>query len=93
MYVIQPIFHEGSSRGTPRRWRITSSSAGSARVDRRARDRDLPGGAAAALLKLYEAGRENETVMRIIEKNTRQPIEVIGDLRARSRPAARASAA
>jgi N-methylhydantoinase B len=34
------------------------------------------------LLKLYEAGRPNRTLFEIIEKNTRQPHEVIGDLRA-----------
>lgn len=34
------------------------------------------------LLKLYEAGRPNRTLFEVIEKNTRQPHEVIGDLRA-----------
>ncbi|MBL8698850.1 MAG: hydantoinase B/oxoprolinase family protein [Alphaproteobacteria bacterium] len=34
------------------------------------------------LLKLYEQGRPNETIFRIVEKNTRQPVQVIGDLRA-----------
>ena len=34
------------------------------------------------LLKLYEAGRENATLFGIIERNTRQPVEVLGDLRA-----------
>lgn len=34
------------------------------------------------ILKLCEAGRENVTLLRIIEKNTRNPIHVMGDLRA-----------
>lgn len=34
------------------------------------------------LLKLYEAGRPNETLLRVIEKNTRQPVHVLGDIRA-----------
>jgi N-methylhydantoinase B len=34
------------------------------------------------LLKLYEGGRANRTLFEIIERNTRQPHEVIGDLRA-----------
>lgn len=34
------------------------------------------------LLKLYEAGQPVESVLRIIEANTRSPVEVLGDLRA-----------
>lgn len=34
------------------------------------------------LLKLYEAGRPNATLFTMIEANTRQPAEVLGDLRA-----------
>lgn len=34
------------------------------------------------LIKLYEAGQPVEAVMRIIEANTRSPIEVLGDIRA-----------
>lgn len=33
-------------------------------------------------LKLYEAGRRNETIWAMIEKNVRIPIQVFGDLRA-----------
>ena len=47
------------------------------------------------LVKLYEGGSPNATLLRIIEANTRQPDEVLGDLRAqiaactsRRRPAA-----
>ncbi|SEG68270.1 hydantoinase B/oxoprolinase family protein [Bosea lathyri] len=34
------------------------------------------------LLKLYEAGEPAESVFRIIEANTRAPVEVLGDIRA-----------
>ncbi len=34
------------------------------------------------LLKLYEAGQPVEAVFRILEANTRSPIEVLGDIRA-----------
>jgi N-methylhydantoinase B len=34
------------------------------------------------MLKLYEAGKPNETLFQILEKNTRQPVQVLGDLRA-----------
>ncbi len=33
-------------------------------------------------LKLYEAGRRNETLIALIEKNVRLPVKVLGDLRA-----------
>jgi N-methylhydantoinase B len=33
-------------------------------------------------LKLYEAGRRNQTLMALIEKNVRLPVKVFGDLRA-----------
>lgn len=35
-----------------------------------------------APLKLYEAGKVNQTLMTIIEKNVRLPVQVFGDLRA-----------
>jgi N-methylhydantoinase B len=34
------------------------------------------------LLKLFDAGEENTTLFKVIEKNTRQPVQVLGDLRA-----------
>jgi N-methylhydantoinase B len=33
-------------------------------------------------LKLYEAGKRNETLIALIEKNVRMPVKVLGDLRA-----------
>jgi N-methylhydantoinase B len=34
------------------------------------------------LLKLYAAGRKNDTLLALIEKNVRVPVKVLGDLRA-----------
>ncbi len=34
------------------------------------------------LLKLYDGGELNQTLIAILERNTRQPVEVLGDLRA-----------
>jgi N-methylhydantoinase B len=34
------------------------------------------------LLKLYDQGKPSETLFSIIERNTRQPVQVMGDLRA-----------
>ena len=34
------------------------------------------------LLKLFDAGEENTTLFKVIAKNTRQPVQVLGDLRA-----------
>jgi len=33
-------------------------------------------------LKLYEAGKPNEGIFRLIERNSRQPVHIMGDLRA-----------
>ena len=83
MYVIQPIFHEGELEGYAATMAhhvdVGGLTPGSIAVHATEIYQE---GLRLPLLKLYEAGRENETVMRIIEKNTRQPIEVIGDLRA-----------
>ena len=83
MYVIQPIFHEGELEGYAATMAhhvdVGGLTPGSIAVHATEIYQE---GLRLPLLKLYEAGRENETVIRIIEKNTRQPVEVIGDLRA-----------
>ncbi len=83
MYVIQPIFHEGELEGYAATMAhhvdVGGLTPGSIAVHATEIYQE---GLRLPLLKLYEAGRENETVFRIIEKNTRQPVEVIGDLRA-----------
>ena len=82
-YVIKPIFIEGVVEG------YVATLAHQADVGGIA-----PGGMAVyaaevyqeglriPTLKLYEAGRLNEAIFRLIEKNSRQPVEVLGDIRA-----------
>jgi len=83
LYVIQPIFHEGALEGYAATMAhhvdVGGLTPGSIAVHA---TEIFQEGLRLPLLKLYDAGRENETVIRIIEKNTRQPVEVIGDLRA-----------
>ena len=83
LYVIQPIFHEGELEGYAATMAhhvdVGGLTPGSIAVHATEIYQE---GLRLPLLKLYEAGRENTSVFRIIEKNTRQPIEVIGDLRA-----------
>ena len=83
LYVIQPVFHEGELEGYAATMAhhvdVGGLTPGSIAVHATEIYQE---GLRLPLLKLYDAGRENETVMRIIEKNTRQPVEVIGDLRA-----------
>ena len=81
-YIVKPIFHEGVIEG----WACTmahhcdvggiapgSSPSTRPRFSRKA---CLP------VVKLYEAGKPNETLLRILEKNTRMPVQLIGDVRA-----------
>ena len=83
LYVIQPIFHDGELEGYAATMAhhvdVGGLTPGSIAVHATEIYQE---GLRLPLLKLYEAGRENTTVIRIIERNTRQPIEVIGDLRA-----------
>jgi N-methylhydantoinase B len=83
IYVIEPIFHAGALEG----WAATMAhhvdvggiAPGSIAVHA---TEIFQEGLRLPLLKLVEGGRENTPVLRILEKNTRQPVEVIGDLRA-----------
>jgi N-methylhydantoinase B len=83
IYVIRPIFHDGELEGYAATMAhhvdVGGLTPGSIAVHATEIYQE---GLRMPLLKLYEAGRENTSVIRIIEKNTRQPIEVIGDLRA-----------
>ena len=83
LYVIQPIFHAGVLEGYAATMAHHVDVGGIAPGSIAVHATEIfQEGLRLPLLKLYEAGRENETVIRIIEKNTRQPVEVIGDLRA-----------
>ena len=83
IYVIKPIFVGGALEG----WAATMAhhsdvggiTPGSVAVHATEIYQE---GLRMPLLKLFEAGRENTTLFRVIERNTRQPVQVLGDLRA-----------
>lgn len=83
IYVIKPIFIDGQLEG----WAATMAhhsdvgglTPGSVAVHATEIYQE---GLRMPLLRLFEAGRENTTLFRVIEKNTRQPVQVLGDLRA-----------
>ena len=93
IYVIKPIFLDGGSRATPRRWPTTPTSAASRPAAIAVHATEIyQEGLRHAALKLYEAGVPNATLLAILEKNTRQPVQVLGDLRAQLAACAPASA-
>jgi N-methylhydantoinase B len=83
IYVTKPIFYEGSVVGYATTLVHHTDIGGI-----------TPGGTAVhateifqeglriPLLKLHDAGRPNDTILKIIEKNVRIPKKVLGDLRA-----------
>lgn len=82
-YVVKPVFLEGELIGFVATLAHQTDVGGIA-----------PGGMAVfaseiyqeglriPLLKLYEAGRPNTAIFSLIERNTRQPVSVLGDIRA-----------
>ncbi|HTZ38312.1 MAG TPA: hydantoinase B/oxoprolinase family protein [Stellaceae bacterium] len=82
-YVIKPVFMDGRVEGYVATLAHQCDVGGIA-----------PGGMAVyaveifqegfriPILKLHEAGRPNEAIFRLIEKNTRMPVQVLGDIRA-----------
>jgi N-methylhydantoinase B len=83
IYVIKPIFDgaqlEGYACTMAHHCDVGGIAPGSTAIHATDIHQE---GLTLPLLKLYEQGRPNETVFRILEKNTRQPVQVIGDLRA-----------
>ena len=83
IYVIKPIFVDGelegyaATHGAPRRRR--RHRPGSIAVHA---TEIFQEGLRLPLLKLHDHGVENQGLLRIIEKNTRQPTQVLGDLQA-----------
>jgi N-methylhydantoinase B len=83
IYVIKPIFVDGLLEG----WAATMAhhsdvgglTPGSVAVHATEIYQE---GLRIPLMKLFDAGEENGTLLRVIEKNTRQPVQVLGDLRA-----------
>ena len=83
IYVVKPIFHEGVIEG----WACTMAhhcdvggiAPGSTAIHA---TEIFQEGLCLPVVKLYEAGKPNEMLLRILEKNTRMPVQLIGDVRA-----------
>jgi N-methylhydantoinase B len=83
IYVIKPIFVDGALEGYACTMAHHSDVGGIAPGSVAIHATEiLQEGLCIPLLDLYEEGRPNRTLFRMIEKNTRQPIQVMGDLRA-----------
>lgn len=83
IYVIKPIFVDGELEGYAATMAHHSDVGGIAPGSVAVHATEIyQEGLRIPLLKLHDAGRENATLMRVIEKNTRQPVHVLGDLRA-----------
>jgi len=83
IYVIKPIFIDGTLEGYAATMAHHSDVGGLTPGSLAIHATEIyQEGLRIPMLKLYEGGEKNETLFRIIEKNTRQPIQVLGDLRA-----------
>ena len=83
IFVFKPLYHEGKRLAfactvchhTDVGGRVAGSNASDS-------TEIYAEGLRIAPLKLYEAGKLNDTIMTFIEKNVRLPVKVFGDLRA-----------
>ena len=83
LYVIQPIFVAGTLEGYAATMAHHSDVGGIAPGSIAVHATEIyQEGLRIPLSKLYDGGVENATLFRLIEANTRQPIHVLGDLRA-----------
>jgi N-methylhydantoinase B len=83
LYVIQPIFVAGEVEGYAATMAHHSDVGGIAPGSIAVHATEIyQEGLRIPLSKLYDGGEENTTLFRLLEANTRQPIHVLGDLRA-----------
>src|SRR5712691_9691602 len=83
IFVFKPLFHEGERiafagtvcHHTDVGGRVAGSNASDS-------TEIYAEGLRIAPMKLYEAGRLNQTIMTFIERNVRLPVQLFGDLRA-----------
>ena len=96
LYVIKPVFVDGAVHGYAATMAHHSDVGGIAPGSVAIHATEIyQEGLRLPLLKLYEEGEPDRKLFRIIEKNTRSPVQVMGDLRAQlaaCRIAERASA-
>src|ERR1700722_4057189 len=83
IYIIKPIFLDGSLEGyaatMAHHCDVGGLTPGSVAIHA---TEIFQEGLRLPIVKLYERGQPNSTAFRIIERNTRQPVQVIGDLKA-----------
>ena len=83
LYVIKPVFVDGAVHGYAATMAHHSDVGGIAPGSVAIHATEIyQEGLRLPLLKLYEAGEPDRKLLRIIEKNTPLPIQVMGDLRA-----------
>ena len=83
LYVIKPLFVDGTVRGYAATMAHHSDVGGIAPGSVAIHATEIyQEGLRLPLLKLYEAGEPDRKLFRVIEKNTRSPVQVLGDLRA-----------
>jgi N-methylhydantoinase B len=83
LYVIQPIFVAGALEGYAATMAHHSDVGGIAPGSIAVHATEIyQEGLRIPLSKLYDDGVENTTLLRLLEANTRQPVHVLGDLRA-----------
>jgi N-methylhydantoinase B len=83
IYVVKPIFVDGELEGWAATMAHHSDVGGIAPGSVAVHATEIyQEGLRMPLLKLFDAGEANTTLFKVIEKNTRQPIQVLGDLRA-----------
>lgn len=83
VYVLKPIFHDGALAGfaatVAHHTDLGGIVPGSVAIYATEIQQE---GLRIPLMKLYERGEPNRALLGLVEANTRQPVEVLGDLRA-----------
>jgi N-methylhydantoinase B len=83
IYAIKPLFVDGEVEGYAATLTHHSDVGGISPGSNSVHSTEIfQEGLRIPLLKLYERGEPNRTLFKIIEKNTRLPLKVLGDLRA-----------
>ena len=83
IYIIKPIYVGDDLAGYATTMAHHSDVGGIAAGSVAIHARDIhQEGLRLPILKLYEQGEPNETLFKVIERNTRSPFQVLGDLRA-----------
>ena len=83
IYVIKPIFFAGAVEGyaatMAHHCDVGGIAPGSVAIHA---TEIFQEGLRLPIIKLYQAGQPNETAFRILERNTRQPVQLLGDIQA-----------